>query len=352
MDKKLIFAVAGSGKTTHIVESLSCDRRALIVTYTNGNYDNLRQKITKKFNNQWPENITLMTYFSFLYNFCYKPLLSDRIRACGILLDTEMMHKQQAERRAHGVSHGRKIFYMTTGNYFYTNRLAYFIERYIMDDVKERIEMFFDTFVIDEVQDIAGRDFNFLEQLMATNVNMLFVGDFYQHTFDTSRDGNTNKSLFNSKTAYQKRFTDKGLKLDSTTLIKSWRCSQSISNYIQDNLGISMSSHRPATDNTSIEHITEARQITSILNEECIIKLHYQNGAKFGIGHKNWGESKGEDHYHDVCVLLNPTTLKRFKAGKLTELPLSTKNKLYVAITRARGNVYFIDEPKINKREI
>ena len=50
--------------------------------------------------------------------------------------------------------------------------------------------------IIDEIQDIAGRDFSFLEQLMTANMNMLFVGDFYQHTYDTSRDGNTNKNLF------------------------------------------------------------------------------------------------------------------------------------------------------------
>ena len=72
--------------------------------------------------------------------------------------------------------------------------------------------------------------------------------------------------------------------------------------------------------------------------------MHYQNSAKYGIGQRNWGETKGEDHYQDVCILLNKTTAAKFSSGKLTELPPSTKNKLYVAITRARGNVYFINE--------
>lgn len=31
-------------------------------------------------------------------------------------------------------------------------------------------------------------------------------------------------------------------------------------------------------------------------------------------------------------------------AGKLAELAPMTKNKLYVAITRAKGNVYIFDE--------
>ena len=29
-----------------------------------------------KFDGIWPSNVTLMTYFSFLYNFCYKPYLA------------------------------------------------------------------------------------------------------------------------------------------------------------------------------------------------------------------------------------------------------------------------------------
>lgn len=88
MDKKVIFAVAGSGKTTHIVNSLSDNKRSLIVTYTTANYENLRKKITIKFNGIWPANITLMTYFSFLYGFCYKPFLSDKHKARGVIYES------------------------------------------------------------------------------------------------------------------------------------------------------------------------------------------------------------------------------------------------------------------------
>ena len=49
MDKKVIFAVAGSGKTSHIVENLSLNKRSLIITYTTANYDNIKAKILKKF---------------------------------------------------------------------------------------------------------------------------------------------------------------------------------------------------------------------------------------------------------------------------------------------------------------
>jgi len=336
VDKRVVFAVAGSGKTTHIVNNLSNDKRSLIVTYTNANYDNLRQKIASEHNGCWPENITLMTYFPFLYRFCYKPFLSDKYRAKGLY------YKKNPSKFARKDS---LDFYMTRSRYIYSNRLALFIqENEIIEKVKKRIETYFDEFIIDEVQDIAGRDFTFLEAVMTADIDMLFVGDFYQHTYDTSRDGNFNQTLFDNRSAYEARFASKGLVVDNESLVNSWRCSKNVCDYVRNNLGIEISSNLPEADNTSIEYITDANQIMTILNDDRIIKLHYQNGTKAGTGHKNWGESKGEDHHKDVCVLLNKTSAKMRKSGKLGELAPSTRNKLYVAITRAKGNVYLIDE--------
>jgi len=349
MDKRVIFAVAGSGKTTYIVNNMSREKRSLVVTYTNGNYDNLRRKITDKFGGSWPENITLMRYFPFLYSFCYKPFLANTVKARGILFDQEIIIRDQKLKRR--VKRSEDVFYMTSSKYFYSNRLAYYIENKILGEVKDRIIKYFDELLIDEVQDIAGRDFNFLEQIMLTNINMLFVGDYYQHTFDTSRDGNTNKTLFDDTIAkYEARFKKKGFLSDNTTLINSRRCSKNVCQYIQNHLGITISSNRHDTDNTSIEFITNAELIESILNDNKVVKFHYQNGARFGYGHKNWGESKGEDHHQDICVLLNKKTINYLITKKLNELPFSTRNKLYVAITRARGNVYLIDEASIGKK--
>ena len=42
--------------------------------------------------------------------------------------------------------------------------------------------------------------------------------------------------------------------------------------------------------------------------------------------------------------MLNKKTMSKFKSGKLYELPSATLNKLYVAITRAHRNCYFIEE--------
>ena len=83
MDKQVIFAVAGSGKTTHIINNLNLNNRFLIITYTNNNVHNLRTGILRKFG-FFPENIKLYSYYSFLYNFCCKPFLDLEFRTKGI----------------------------------------------------------------------------------------------------------------------------------------------------------------------------------------------------------------------------------------------------------------------------
>lgn len=79
--------------------------------------------------------------------------------------------------------------------------------------------------------------------------------------------------------------------------------------------------------------------------------MHYQKATTYGVGHRNWGDTKGEDCYQDVCVLLNKTTMQAYKKDALSKLAASTRNKLYVAITRAKGNVYLIDEEQARKLE-
>lgn len=336
MDKKVIFAVAGSGKTTYIINTLLKNKRSLIVTYTNGNHRNLVRKIVQRFCGTWPNNVTLMTYFEFLYRFCYKPFLSDKIKARGIIF------KKNPNRYA---NQDEFKYYLSPSQYFYSNRLAFFLEKQgVVSDIRKRIETYFNEFIIDEVQDIAGRDFNFLEKLMESNINMLFVGDFYQHTYDTSRDGNTNKNLFDDSSSYEARFTRRGFICDHTTLVNSWRCGRAICEFVTENLGIKMSSNRGDEDNSQIRFISDSSEVAQILDSSNIIKLHYEDGAKYGIGHKNWGDTKGEDCYQDVCVMLNKATLSKYRTGKLKELPTITRNKLYVAITRAHGNCYLVEE--------
>lgn len=50
------------------------------------------------------------------------------------------------------------------------------------------------------------------------------------------------------------------------------------------------------------------------------------------------------DHYQDVCVVMGADIWKRYLAGTLHESNPQTRNKLYVACSRARGDLYFVPD--------
>jgi len=189
-----------------------------------------------------------------------------------------------------------------------------------------------------------------LKFIVKANLNITFVGDFFQHTFDTSKDGNTNKNIYNDLEKYQKLFKQMKLEIDTESLKKSYRCSSSICEFISSNLDINIQSHRE--DTTIISYIENKEDIYAIVSNDNIVKLFYQNSSKYNCNAMNWGKSKGQDHYNDVCIVLNATTLKLYKNNKLLELNTQTKNKLYVACTRCRGDLYFLDEKSLKEFKI
>jgi superfamily I DNA/RNA helicase len=338
MDKRIILAVAGSGKTTYIINQLNENTRSLIVTYTINNFENLRTGIINKFG-YIPSNISLLRYFPFLYTFCYKPFLSYKLKTNGINfgLNPNKYAKQN-----------KRDYYFDKFDRLYSNRIAKLLDGCnVIKDVNNRLSKYFDNLFIDEVQDLAGNDFNFLLNITKSNINSLLVGDFYQHTFDTSRDGNVNSSLHNDYNAYKDRFKKAGIFIDNTTLNKSYRCSPNVTDFITKNLGINIESHRK--DNTTINFTTDTKNSDEIFSKNNVVKLFLKEHYNYSCYSRNWGDCKGEDKYIDICVVMNKDTYKLFEKNKLIELKPQTKNKLYVAMTRAKNNIFIISEELYKK---
>ncbi len=340
MDKRVIFAVAGAGKTTHIINSLSRDKRALIVTYTDNNFYHLRQRVINKFG-EMPENITVVTYFTFLYSFCYKPFLHDKVKSKGINWNSPPTNTFKLAR-------SNMAFYQDSTGRLYSNRIAKLIEQKDMvKHVVSRIEKYYDQFFVDEVQDFGGHDFNLLKRLCSPKVDINFVGDFYQHTFDTSKDGKINASLYDDFATYKKHFEDVGLNSDTTSLSHSHRCTEQVCKFIRDNLSIDIWSGKQEV--SEVKLISDNQHTNEIYNCDQTVKLFYQRHYEFGCYSQNWGKSKGQDHYIDVCVALYPAAMKAFKNNNFDALPASSRNKLYVACTRANRSIFFIEQKDLNK---
>lgn len=343
MDKRIILSVAGSGKTKYIIDKLNVEERSLVLTYTNNNFSNIKDRIINKFG-CLPSNITVLTYFQFLISFCYKPYLNDIRPYVGITWDTP-------DKKTLTYSRDNSAFYYTSSNYLYSNRIAKLFEALQIDKkIIHRIEKFYDNLFIDEIQDLGGHDFNLILSLCAANINIYFVGDFYQHTYDTSNDGNTNANLYKSYEKYGKKFSGAGLLVDTTTLSKSYRCTENVCAFIRDNMGIEIYSNKASK--SEVHFIDDEEIIDEIVKDNEIVKLFLQKHYSYKCHSMNWGKSKGINEYQDVCVSLYPKALSNFHAATLDDLAPRILRGLYVACTRANRNLYLVDQAKLVKYKI
>ena len=333
----MILAVAGAGKTSYLLDKINTSDRFLIVTYTIENQESIRTAILSKFG-FIPQKIYLYTYFQFLFQFCYKPVYSDKYNATGICFEQPHQNTLKFKR-------DNPAFVLDCHRRLYHNRIA-FICKKSSAKIKNRIDKYFDYFFIDEVQDFAGHDFNLLLDIIPSNTTTLFVGDIYQHTFDTSCDGNVNKNLYKDYNKYKSKFNKTNMVIDDASLSKTYRCSEEICQFIRENLGIQIYSHQ--TSRGAVSFINNPDTIREIIEDNHIVKLFLRESNTYNCYSINWGKSKGLNCFNDVCVVLNNKTHRLLKQNKLSELPSSTKSKLYVACTRPHGNLYFIEEKALS----
>lgn len=178
MDKLMIQAVAGAGKTTYLLEQLNLEDNVALITYTENNQEQLKRLITKKFGH-YPRNIHVFGLFEFLYSFCYRPL-QNKYANEGICFDRP--------------SHFLKGYHTSDGRIF-SNQLSRFL---MTEKVQylDRMDKFFKSIYIDEVQDVASDDFDWLMSLVALDIPVTLVGDFYQSTFSSSRRGKKGKNIY------------------------------------------------------------------------------------------------------------------------------------------------------------
>lgn len=232
MDKRVVFAVAGSGKTSSIIDSLENNSRCLIVTYTDNNTRHLKNRVIEKFG-EIPGGVRIYSYFTFLYSFCFRPICGYELKTKGINFNFPLPQYSQRSKK------NSREHYIDKNDRLYANRIAkLLIEFDAVPDVIQRVEKFYDMVCFDEIQDFAANDFNLICSLSKANLDIRLVGDFYQHTFDTSRDGNTQKSLHECFDKYCAKLNKAGFEVDLTSLSNSYRCSPSVCSFVSKNIGM------------------------------------------------------------------------------------------------------------------
>lgn len=325
--KRLIHAVAGSGKTRTIIDDLNVEKRNLIITYTTTNQEEIRKRIMAKFG-QLPDRTHVFGVFEFLYSFCLKPYYTDRLMG----IDFSYRPKSKFDRRTFN---GQRVIY---------SRLSNFLLNKPDINYLERIDNFFDCIYIDEIQDFESFDFDWVKSLSTLKAKVWLLGDFYQKTYSTSRDGNKGSGIHKDINKWIKELNC--FELDNISLMKSYRCPASVCNFVNKEIGIDIKHNEENAVSSIIKFVDEEKEIDLIIANDSIKKLFYQESYKYNCNGQNWGESKGGE-FADVCVILNPTTLTQYKKKQLSSL--KSKNKFYVACTRTKGNLYFIPQNLIQR---
>ena len=98
-----------------------------------------------------------------------------------------------------------------------------------------------------------------------------------------------------------------------------------------------------------MRYLIDEAEIDRIFRNDSVAKLFYQKITNYAGYTSNWGNTKGLDHFQDVCVVLNPTIHKALENKELGNLNPTTMNKLYLTCTRANGNLYFVSEKSLKQ---
>lgn len=351
-NKKIILAKAGAGKTKYVTSHDDfIGKRILYLTYTNENIFNIKTRVNAS--NHEMKNVTVSTYHSFLLNYFVRPFVRgfETETKGKFNLDTELNWARSTSiPHRLGVTKSTAGYWMDGVGRLYGNRLSSLILHVDTAFKKgmRRLEKYYDLLVVDEFQDFTENDFKLLKQIFhELEIDVLYVGDVYQAsvTVTGSNAAPYNKDVISDEfTFISNLFQTKKIKgeVDNYSFRDSKRVTKAVANFVREKLNINITSDRsdvgdvvfPAENN--IEEILQSVDVILTFNKKTEIPLGYVNKQM------NWSVSKGMT-FKDVAVVLTEKAYQKLNDPESRHLDSSTHNKLYVALTRATGNVYLFN---------
>lgn len=229
---RVVLAVAGSGKTTTLVNEVLADqgRRLLVLSYTQENVNEIRNRIVGHLG-FIPAHITVQGWFTFMLKEGVRPYqnyMYDGPRVDSMLFETPTSEWYKSIPKAN-----TKRYYFTSTGKIYRDRMSDFIvevNKASGGKVVERICQMYDAIYIDEIQDLTGWDLELLDLLMSSPVRMVVAGDVRQAILSTTNSTKNKKFQGFGLVEYFKVRQRKGecdVELKSTT----YRCVQLIADF-------------------------------------------------------------------------------------------------------------------------
>jgi DNA helicase-2/ATP-dependent DNA helicase PcrA len=223
-----VIACAGGRKTQQIIDAASAaaPQRALITTYTDANQRQIVRRLQDRAGGVVPQHISVQGWFSFLINECARPyqrVITERPNALRSLNFKGKRNRYVG--RAAGVA-----YYCDTKLDLYRNSVSEFVcdaNKRSGGAVVRRLERNFRFVFVDEVQDLAGYDLEFLRLLLSSSITVKVVGDPRQNTLATNTS-RKNKALRGQRLVDWLREQERAGLCEVVDLNESFRCNQEI----------------------------------------------------------------------------------------------------------------------------
>jgi len=366
LTKKLLIASAGAGKTHRIAEQccqLADDNnRVLVITYTENNQKEIIAKYKSMGINK-PENIVVKGWYTFLLEDLIRPyqasIFSKRIDTINFTSRNPHIRNGRTIRGTAekvGSYYNSRHFLTSCQSKAHTEFLSKLATRICSVNVQKpiaRLETIYQHIFIDEVQDLAGWDFDVLKAMVRMNTPITCVGDFRQTIYSTTSNPKQPSSNQQKLDAFTR------LRFEVEHLAVSRRCIQSICDFadtlhegegysetkslvervpveFQDHQGIFVvpkSMHQEYLETYSPVILRSSIRSAQELNSMPIKKVNF--GMSKGLGFDRTFVVPTQNILDFICGNKNA-----FDSGSTDK----AKNNFYVACTRSRYSLAFLVE--------
>lgn len=348
MANHLTLAVAGSRKTQGIVEycaSMPKNRRGLVLTYTQTNQAELRSRLAKYAGDH--PGINVSGWYTFLLRDFAQPFLP-------FMFPCKRVRGFNFEGRPHRTAKGYPRFLDSDGAAYACElgRLARALVDASRGALLRRLECIYDEILIDEVQDLSSHDWEVIDVLLGSSLEIRMVGDIRQSVLSTNP-----RSAKNKQYAYAgaiKWFREREARgvlsiVESNT---TWRCHPKVAAY-SDTIFDSKWTF-PATKSVN-EMVTDHDGVLLLRHQNVYeyvgrfqplcLRDSANSGKAFNLNYVNFRASKGMTAER---VLIVPTAgITKFVQTGIQLEPRPAAS-FYVAVTRAAQSVAIVVDNPVN----
>ncbi len=342
MANHVTLAVAGSRKTQGIVDycaAMPHERRALVLTYTQTNQAELRNRLSKHAGDH--PGLSVAGWFAFLLRDFARPFLpfkypGERVRGFNF------------DGRPHQMAKGKSRF-LDKNHAVYScelSRLAHELVEASDGALLHRLECVYDEILIDEVQDLSSHDWEIIDVLLRSSIEIRMVGDIRQAVLATNPRSSKNKQY--AYASVMKWFLEResaGV-LGITESATTWRCHPRIAKFSDSIFDSSWSFPNTMSENNEItDHdgvfLVRAEHVNDYVDRfrPLCLRDTANSGRAFDLQYVNFRLAKGMSCYRALIV---PTggIAKFVRSGqRLEPFPAA---KFYVAVTRAEQSVAIV----------